>query len=215
MTGVALRGSSVWVMGALLVVSCTRSGEPCVAPNCGVGYECLANTCTPLGAEPVPKDTIRVVLEPAAVGGSNGPDTRAGTMDLGREFAALYLRFDHAWKRDGTVVRAFLLLEPGDHPDVRGEDLPLHVWTVQGPWTPSRIAIGARPSLASPHARGLLRMNPTSVARIDVTKVILALAERSEDHGVAVIVRERHGSAPIRTGSSGGAPRLELYVRAR
>jgi hypothetical protein len=35
------------------------------------------------------------------------------------------------------------------------------------------------------------------------------------DHGVAVIAGDEHRSAPIRTGSSGGAPRLELYVRPR
>jgi hypothetical protein len=53
------------------------------------------------------------------------------------------------------------------------------------------------------------------LARIDVTEVVLALADRSVDHGIAVISGEEHRSAPVRTGSSGGAPRLEIYVRAR
>ena len=212
--GIARLGRVARVMSATFVLSCTRSGEPCAAPNCGSGYECLANTCTPLGAEPVPKDTMRVVLEPAAVAGSNGEETRAGTLDLGRAFAALYLRFDDAWKRDRAVVRAFLLLEPAAYAEPNGEDLPLHVWTIQGPWTAQRIASGARPNLGSPHARGLLRTSPPGVARIDVTEVVRVLAERSEDYGVAVITGEDR-SALVRTGSSGGAPRLELYVRAR
>jgi hypothetical protein len=201
-------------MGAALVLSCTRNGAPCAAPNCGRGYECLANTCAPIGAEPVPKETTRIVLEPAAVAGSNGAEAMAGQVDLGGKYAALYLRFDSAWKRDGAVVRAFLLLEPAGEPDPGAEDREVHVWTVQGPWTPSRIAMGARPNLASPHARGLLRTSPSSLARIDVTKLMLALAEKGDDHGLAVIGELRR-SAPVRTGSSGGAPRLELYVRPR
>jgi hypothetical protein len=168
----------------------------------------------PLGAEPVPKGTTRIVLEPAAVAGSNGADTTAGGVDLGGKYAALYLRFDGAWKRDGAVVRAFLLLEPTGEPEPSAEDREVHVWMVQGPWTPSRIAIGARPNLGSPHARGLLRTSPPSVARIDVTKLMLALAEKNEDHGLAVL-GEPGRAAPVRTGSSGGAPRLELYLRSR
>lgn len=200
-------------IGAVLVLSCTRSGTPCAAPSCGAGYECLANTCTPLGAEPVPKETTRIVLEPAAIAGSSRAETTAGFVDLGGKYAALYLRFDDRWKRDGTVVRAFLLLEPTSEPEQSAEDREVHVWTVQGPWTPSRIAIGARPNLGSPHARGLLRTSPPSVARIDVTKLVLAL-EKNEDHGLAVI-GEPPRTAPVRTGSSGGAPRLELYLRPR
>lgn len=200
---------------AALLLSCSRNGAPCVSPNCGPGYECLANTCTPLGAEPVPKGTTRVVLEPAAIAGSSGIETTSGAVDLGGEFATLYVRFDDSWKRDGTVARAFLLLEPTDQAEADAADLDVQVWTVQGPWTPARVAIGARPSLGSPRARGLLRTTPPSVARIDVTSVILALADKSEDHGFAVIAREPRRSAFVRTGSSGGAPRLELYVRAR
>jgi hypothetical protein len=199
---------------AVLMLSCARSGAPCAAPNCGPGYECLANTCTPLGAEPVSKDTTRIVLEPKAVAGSSGAETKAGSVDLGGEYAALYLRFDDGWKRDGALVRAFLLIEPTGEPEPGAEDREVHVWTVQGPWTPSRIAIGARPNLTSPHARGLLRSSPPIVARIDVTKLMLALAEKSEDNGLAVL-GEPGQSAPVRTGSSGGAPRLELYLRSR
>lgn len=215
MTAASRHGRSKYAaVLAVLVLSCSRNGAPCAAPSCGPGYECLANTCSALGAEPVPKDTTRIVLEPKAVAGTSGTETTAGNVDLGGEYAALYLRFDDGWKRDGALVRAFLLLEPSGEPDPGAEDREVTVWAVQGSWTPPRIAMGARPNLGAPHARGLLRTTPPSVARIDVTKLMLALAEKSEDHGLAVL-GEPGRAAPVRTGSAGGAPRLEIYVRAR
>lgn len=202
------------VLAAALALSCTYNGTPCTAPSCRSGYECLANTCTPAGAEPVPRDTLRVVLEPSSVAGADAAEANGGTVDLGRDLAALFLRFDTSWKRDGAVVRAFLLLQPaGEAVQAGGDDLKLDVWTIQAPWTPSRIAIGARPGLAPPRARGLLRTSPPTTARIDVTDIVRALAKTPEDNGFAVLAGESQRAA-VRTGSTGGAPRLELYVRA-
>jgi hypothetical protein len=201
-------------LAALFIMSCGRAGSPCAAPSCGAGYECLANTCAPAGAEPVPKDSIRVVLEPAMVATPRASDASQGSVNLGSEWAALYLRFDTGWKRNGAVVRAFLLLEPADSAETDARDVTLDVWTIGTPWSESRVAMGARPNLTQPRARGILRTSPASTARIDVTRLALALTDRPEDDGIAVVATSSKGrNVRIRTGPTGGAPRLELYVR--
>jgi hypothetical protein len=170
----------------------------------------------PVGSEPVAKDTTRVVLEPASIATTTRSNIGAGAADLGGPGAALSLRSDARWKREGSLVRAFLLLEPAGTEEPDPEDMPLEVWTVEAPWLPARIDGGVLPNLGPPNARGFLRSSPPMTARIDVTRIMLAFAQKRGDDGIAVLagaVRD-HGLG-VRTGGAGGAPRLELYVRAQ
>lgn len=193
--------------------ACGPNGAPCMAPNCGPGYECLANTCAPAGADPVPKDAIRVVVEPASVAGLGGSEPDCAM--LGQDHAAaLYLRFDPRWKSKGTVVRAFLLVEPVPDNGPASLDLPIDVWRVQSAWSPSRVAVGVRPNLGPPHARGIVRTTPPLLARVDVTAIAATLASTQGDNGIAVLAgAKRERGIGLHTGSSGGPPRLEIYLR--
>jgi hypothetical protein len=199
-------------LAGFLLLSCASGPAPCVSSNCRASQECLANTCMPAGAEPVPRDTTRIVLEPAAIAATSRDEAIAGDVGLGEQAGSvLYLRFGSTWKHEGSVARAFLLLEPSEEAHLETDDLPLDVWTVQGPWSPSRVAKGVRPNLGPPRARGLF--HPPEVTRIDVTGIAVALAQKPDDEGLAVLAR-RLGPR-VRTGASGGAPLLELYVRPR
>jgi len=198
-----------------IVGACNPNGAPCMAPSCGAGYECLANTCAPMGADPVPKGAIRVVVEPASVAALGGPGSEAETAVLGQDAAAaIYLRFDAGWKRRGAVLRAFLLILPAPDATRNADDVPIEVWKVQSAWSPPRIAVGIRPNLGPPHARGIVRSSPPMVARVDVTALAAALASTDTDDGVAVLAGATGDrGVGLRTGSSGGAPKLEVYLR--
>ena len=202
-------------LGALAIIGCSPNGVPCSAPNCAAGYECLANTCTPLGADPVPKDTTRIVVEPVSVAAVGIRKAGGGAVAFGnRSGAALYLRFDTSWRTEGSVARAFLLLEPSPSTERAPDDLPLDVWTIQSPWTPMRIADGNRPNLGLPRARGLIRSSPPATARIDVTGLALAMGEGRIHEGIAVLgAASGDAEISVQIGSAGGAPRLELYLR--
>jgi hypothetical protein len=205
----------VLVTLALASAGCSRAGRPCAAPDCGDGYECLANRCVAAGADPVAPGTERVVLLPVSFAVADGrANASAPTITLGNDRSMLLLGFDPAWKTEGRVRAAFLLLEPspGTEPD---DDVRLAVWTLESPFTQEGIARGGRPNLTSPHAEGVARSAPRGPVRIDVTDVVRALASQNDD-GIAVIADGTRGRGiTLLTGAGNGpGPRLDLYVES-
>jgi len=202
---------------ALGDAGCGVSAPPCLGPVCASGRECLANRCVPAGARPVNPADERVVanLTGFAVAGDDVPDRAPVALFASRRGrTVLYLAFDPGWKSAGDVDLAFLLLEPAPGTNPVLSDVGLEVWTIGEPWNPRRIAAGDRPSLSPPVNPGLLRGTPPAVARIDVTPIVRALARREHDDGIAIVAGGgSSGGVAVLTGASGGAPRLELYVR--
>jgi hypothetical protein len=200
-----------------LAVACAPRAVPCLGVDgCPVNTECLAARCVNFSAAPVASASRRISatpsrmaiatddrswnLGPSAVLGSDSSDT------------TLYLHFAPIWQT-GRLDSAFLILEPA-RGALPGDDVPLQVFRVQGPWTAPAESRGRALRLVSPTARGIGRAFPDLPVRIDVTAIVRYLA-RNPDGNYGLAVRATRGAPPglaISTGLDGGSPpRLDVY----
>lgn len=222
MTGLAWpRG--VCSLLAVCSVACAPGPQPCMGVGeCPEGSECLANRCTLLGADPVASDTRRLVLTPrkmAVIGASEQQSSElppAVTFGSAAGGAALYLDFEPGWRGARGIESAFLVLDPLPGTPRGPEDVRVHAWRVGAAWRSDELSWLGQPTLLPPNATGIARGAPPMPLRVDVTEIVVYLAEHTtSNHGIAV--RASGGSdvgASFATGASGGsAPQLELYVR--
>lgn len=200
---------------SLLFWAACAAPVPCRSPrHCGSGDECLANRCVPRGAEPVPRGSARLVLEPTlgAVVGQRASERRAlpPTVTFGGLPALnqhLLLRFPGTWKAL-DVQAAFLLLQPAPEAEPTRSDVPVTVSLAAGAWSPGASRV---PGSDPPESRGLARTRPPTLLRIDVTAQLRALKNRP-DHGLLIRGDAGRGEgATYLTGADGAAPRLEVY----
>lgn len=215
LAGVRLLGISLFALG------CAAAPRPCVSPSgCAGGSECLAHRCLPLGAEPVARDSRRIVLDAVAVavaragvraeGGLPPTVTFGGTANRDEQ---LLIAFAKGWG-SSEVDAAFLLLEPAPGAEPTATDVQIGVALVSAEWSSGTI-IDVPPS-HGPEAAGIGRTRPPAALRIDVTALVRDLAQRRDNHGL--LVRATSPSprgAVYSTGIDGPSPRLDLYVRPR
>lgn len=203
----------------LSAVGCASRPVPCAgAGGCPKGHECLASRCAIEGGAPVPAETRRFLLTPAAIAIADGEPAQgvAASVTLGAHASApsaLYLRFEQSWRK-GQVRAAFLLLEPRPGA-LAGQDVPLEVWRTGRRWTASSFRWSEQPGFAPPFALGIGRAAPALPVRVDVTEIVRYFAQHpSADHGFVVRAGERSGAGiTLSTGVDGGAaPRLDVYL---
>lgn len=125
----------------------------------------------------------------------------------------LLVRFPQAWS-PLQVDAAFLLLEPAMDAAPTSADVAVEVALAGAEWDPG--AVRRAPPRRAPSSRGWARTRPPSVLRVDVTELVRALAEQPKsDRGMIVRAEgEALRGATYLTGSSGGAPRLDVYGHA-
>ncbi len=208
---------------ASLFFACGRGPEPCVsATACGRGYECLANRCTPRGGDPVRTDATRVVLEPTSIAAvAATPAAPLGGHvtfgSAGDGAAALYLSFPPAWSSWRRIESAFLLLQPSPATRAGPEDVSVVAWRIREEWAPETVSWRDQPDVSHPTARGIARVAPPVTLRIDVTDIVRHAQREPRGHrGIAVKASagDGHGATFATGTTSGGGPRLELYVHA-
>lgn len=205
-----------WVL-FMAALACAPAQGPCLAPSdCSSGRECLAHRCLPQGAEPVPKGSARVVVEPtlsavvreSGLGGDlPATVTFGGPAPLNQQ---LLLRFPEAWAHL-EVEAAFLLLHPATEAAPSGSDVPVRVSLAGAPW--SGGVVGHAPVHQAPESMGVARTRPATPLRIDVTAQVRALQTRTAHglllRGAATVSR----GATYLTGADGLGPRLDVYGR--
>ena len=203
---------------AVLLFGCAQGRTPCLGPTaCGAREDCVAARCVPEGSAPVNASSRRFSVSASNLGVTL--DERA--LEVGPSVvlgsaagdATLYLRFSPIW-RGRHVEAAFLVLAPMPA-TLTGDDVPLEVFRLRGPWGAAPNTRGTPSPLAFPRARGIGRSAPSLPVRIDVTPIVQYLAKNPSDES-AFAVRARDEVPPglaIATGFDGGtAPRLEIYV---
>lgn len=213
------RGLTACAIAAL--TACRGGPEPCASASvCGAGYECLANRCTPRGGDPVRSDAIRLVLEPEAVVAvaAGAPSPLVGDVTFGGAGtggAAMFLRFAPEWSAWERVESAFLLLEPTSGTLAGPADVEVVAWRVREPWTVGDVTWTRQPDVAPPSARGIARGAPPITLRVDVTALVRHARRDPRAHlGIALKADAGagHGATFATGATSGGGPRLEVYV---
>lgn len=206
------------LLGGLL--GCAAQLVPCRAPeHCSRGEECLAHRCVTLGADPVPAQSERRVVDAnrVLVVTSDAEGPLPPTVTLGAAPSrdqALVLAFPNLWA-SSEIDAAFLLLEPAAAADPGSADVVIRVTLASAAWAAG--AAPAAPSERPPASTGLGRSRPPSLLRVDVTAQLRA-ARGSSDADLNLFVsaenRVAHGVTFL-TGASGGTPRLDVYFRSQ
>jgi hypothetical protein len=114
------------------------------------------------------------------------------------------------------VESAFVVLDPMPGTRRGPEDVRIDAWRVAERWSPDAITWLDKPELVPPTASGIARAAPPLPLRVDITALVLHLAEHEHsDHGIALTAGGGSDvGVSFATGAGGGnAPRLELYVR--
>jgi hypothetical protein len=203
-----------WVLLAAPVLACTSLRQPCAAPTCSAGYECVANLCEPVGTDPVPPNSTRlspqlqsfVVMNRA---GHRQPQT-ATLGDENHGDMLLFLEFDDSWIHAGDPLRAFLVLYPAEAARVNREDVVLEAFTLSTN-TPSWSGrVTRHPKRVRPSVRALARGG--APIRFDVTPLLRGL-EGGED-GIAIVAVDEDGDGTTvsTVGTRGKPPLFEVYV---
>jgi hypothetical protein len=205
----------------LALLACSSRGTPCLGNTCGARSECVASVCSPSGRDPVPASSERIALEPvgfAVLGGEQERSSRLAILGSeSAEGAALYVAFGDAWKSQGELVRAFLLLSIDGEATPEGIDVPLEAWTIAAPWPRARGRVNG-PRLSAPSAHALAR--PGTRVRIDVTDLVRHFRS-GRDEGIAVVAASNRGAGLAVTAVASASrdtlpsPLLEVYVARR
>jgi len=204
-------------------LACTPGPVPCSAPGtCPKGTECLSNRCVPLGSDPVPEDSRRLVLRPTSVALVSAREhSDAGVLPPAVAFGsrregavALYLRFEPRWQAEPLVHTALLLLDPLPGTHVSTEEVALRAWRVEQPWQPAELSWLEQPTVAPPSTHALARSSPPATLRVDVTPIVHYWQEHPRGNRGLALKASGDGAlgTSYATGSAGGVgPRLELY----
>jgi hypothetical protein len=191
---------------------------------CSTGL-CVAGRCRADGKSPVPSDSLRVLLAPRDVavlrpsGHSGGGPALPEAVALGREGGGdlvLLLRFAATWADDASVASAFVVLDPAPGAPPPRRAASVEVARILDPWDPSTASWGRQPRLSLPEKAGLLRNQPPSPARIEVTRLVREWQKRRpDDHGIALLIDggDVIGTAYSMGITDGTGPVLEVYVR--
>jgi hypothetical protein len=206
-----------------VALGCARGPEPCVSgAACPAGRECLADRCVTAGGLPVSPGAERRVLRPVAMtvlSRSRSNPELPSSVTFGSRAEGetlLLLRFAPSWAADALVESAFLVLHPLGATGAALDDVPLDVWRIEEPWTPSSATWLERPALGHPHSRGRARSAPPTTLRIDVTRFVRVTSGPGRpNHGLAVVASARlaHGATFATGGAGGQTPELEVYLR--
>jgi hypothetical protein len=204
-------------------LECASGPVPCTSPGtCPTGTECLANRCLPVGSDPVPEDSRRLVLRPTSLAlVSSRGHTNAGALPPAFAFGsrregavALYLRFEPRWQGQSAVHSAFLLLDPLPGTQVGTEAVAVRAWRVERPWQPAELSWLRQPPVVPPSTDAWARSSPPATLRVDVTPIVRYWQDHPRaNRGLALLASGdgAHG-ASYATGTNGGiGPRLELY----
>jgi hypothetical protein len=214
---------------AVALCGCAQSppGPPlCSEPGtCAEGRTCVVGRCRPGSSTPAPVESRRLVLLPDAAavvssaGPSGGGNALPETLSLGRNASgsvSLLLHFAVPIAERGEVAAAFLILDPLAGASQPGSAVPLQIARILDPWRPETVSWGRHPQLDLPEKAGAVGPSLLAPARIDVTHLVRAWAERRpDDHGIAILA---YASDPFGATFSlgiteGKGPRLEVYVR--
>lgn len=221
--------TSIAVSLAAALCGCAQSppGPPlCNEPGtCAEGRTCVVGRCRPDGGAPAPIESRRLVLMPdaAAVVSSSGPSGGGGELPEALAFGrsasgavSLLLHFSVPIVERGEVAAAFLVLDPLAGAPQPGSAVPLEVARIIDPWRPETVSWGRHPQLDLPEKAGAVGPSLLAPARLDVTHLVRAWAERRpDDHGIAVLASatDPFGATFSLGISEGRGPRLEVYVR--
>lgn len=221
--------TSIAVSLAAALCGCAQSppGPPlCNEPGtCAEGRTCVVGRCRPDGGAPAPIESRRLVLMPdaAAVVSSSGPSGGGGELPEALAFGrsasgavSLLLHFSVPIVERGEVAAAFLVLDPLAGAPQPGSAVPLEVARILDPWRPETVSWGRHPQLDLPEKAGAVGPSLLAPARLDVTHLVRAWAERRpDDHGIAVLASatDPFGATFSLGISEGRGPRLEVYVR--
>ena len=204
-----------------LLLGCSAAPVPCRSPEqCGSGAECLAHRCVPVGAEPVPPGSVRLVIEPVAAAVVHPHRAETGlppTVTFGgpnSQSEQLALRFPSTWSAL-QVDAAFLLLHPALNADPTGRDVEVTVALAGAPWSSGTLR--RSPPGRPPASLGRARTRPPALLRLDVTAQLRAFQEHiAPDYGFVIRAEsESARGATYLTGADGGAPQLEVYGRPK
>ena len=208
---------------AVAGLACASGPVPCTAAGgCPKGTECLSNRCVPLGSDPVPEDSQRIVLRPTCIGlvsahGHSDAGELPPAVALGnrREGAvALYLQFEPRWQGLPLVHTAILLLDPLPGTHVSADEIAVQAWRVEQPWQPAELTWLDQPDVAPPSTDALARSSPPATLRVDVTPIVHYWQEHPRGNRGLALKASADGThgASYATGSGGAVgPRLELY----
>ncbi len=207
------RALVAWIAAG--VISCAPGPVPCGGGDrCPPGEECLANRCVPLGGDPVPPDSLRLVCP--LTGSRVALQGRLQTplspqIHLGRDVETAYFQFERRWQALSRIDAAFLVI---DTPPPPALPLEVEVWSIRP--EDSAGGFGARPPQAEPpNSRGVARAGVP--LRVDVTELVQHWHESGLGDGLAVSAAAPTGGLPstaLVLGTAGGqAPRLEVYGR--
>lgn len=207
---------AAWLGAVLSMLGCNRQPSPCTTPGvCAVGEECLANRCVPLGADPVPPRSVRVLLDATEIAlvqpGASGVIVLGAA--TGRSTA--YLRFPRAAAPAEQLATAFLLLTPAEGTAGSGERITVEAWRIGERWRAETLARAHGPLLGPPSSDGVAFSGQLTVLRLDVTALVRRQLEHPEhDHGIALTASSGsgHGASFAVGGAAGPGPRLELYL---
>jgi hypothetical protein len=174
----------------------------------------------PVGADPVPPGSLRVVVEPigaAVVRPDQAEKDLPPTVTFGgrgSQSEQLMLRFPSTWSRL-EVDAAFLLLHPAVEADPTGRDVQVTVTLAGASWLSGTLR--RAPPDRAPASVGLARTRPPTLLRIDVTAQLRAFQKHvASDYGFIIrAAHEAERGATYLTGADGEAPQLEVYGRPR
>ena len=208
---------------ALLVLACSPQPRPCVSPtDCPQAAECLANSCAPIGADPVNAISLRVVLRPieaAVVAEAGDENTLASAVVFGSRSvgaSALYLRFRPPPIGPGNLERAFLVLEPMPGAQPTTADVSLAVWRIAGSWTATDLTWMNQPPATHPGTVAIARTGPPQMLRVDVTELVRHFRSHPRENRGVVLKADggtAFGAAYCTGLGVGTPPALELYYR--
>jgi hypothetical protein len=225
------RIASAAAAAALALLALTGCGAPaqdgivCTSAGACAAGLCVAGRCRPPDKVPTPADSLRVLLPPRDLavltrgGPSGGGPALPEAVMLGRDEGGgvvMLLRFAATWRDDAEIASAFVVLDPTPGAAPPRASPAVEVARILEPWSPSTASWGRQPRLSLPERAGLLKAQPPSPARVDVTRFVREWAKRRpDDHGIALLIDgdDATGSAYSMGVTDGAGPLLEVYVR--
>jgi hypothetical protein len=169
----------------------------------------------PLGADPVPRNSERLVLRPNRLGilgrGVHRGQKTVKLHDLdGRE---LELLMDFDLSEAQSPATAFLILSAVELPPSNPTPTEVRVARVIDSWSDSTLQQGATPQTDFEHASGLLGESQSS--RIDVTRLVRAAVREPERSFGFVITSPEPSQVVIALDGPRRSPLLELYTQPK
>lgn len=193
---------------------CTASTE------CAAQSACVAGRCQPdkPNVKPAIDAARRIVVKPvdlAYVRRGEGADGAVPPLfALGRDSAALLLRFSVALPEATNIIEAYVVLHRSDAVDDDPSPISLHATRIVDAWQGRSTSWGLQPRQAETRTPStLVEPGGPSTVRLDVRDLVRQWPKHDpRDHGIAIVADN-----DTRTGTTfalvQAEPFLELYLR--